>query len=123
MRISDWSSDVCSSDLIEQPHARRAAADDAQRIERHPDQLGLVGDEHELVALRRREAGDDGAVAAAVVDLGDALAAAPGAAIFVRRGELAIDICADGAGERPADRQPGDAFSAETRRAGKGSWS
>src|SRR3546814_5933858 len=63
------------------------------------DQLGLVGDEHELVALRRREAGDDGAVAADVVDIGDALAAAPGAAIFVRRGELAIAIGADGEDE------------------------
>src|SRR3546814_16518147 len=75
------------------------------------DQLGLVGDEHELVALRRREAGDDGAVAADVVDIGDALAAAPGAAIFVRRGELAIAIGADGEDELLAARQLGEACS------------
>src|SRR3546814_1166285 len=27
MRISDWSSDVCSSDLVEPPHPRRALTD------------------------------------------------------------------------------------------------
>src|SRR3546814_1497994 len=63
---------------VEQAHTGRAAADDAQRIEAHADQLRLVGDEHQLMRLRRREAGDDRAVAADIVDIGDALAAAAG---------------------------------------------
>src|SRR3546814_17984426 len=45
MRISDWSSDVCSSDVVEQHQARRAHADP------------LVGRLHELPGERRPEGG------------------------------------------------------------------
>src|SRR3546814_7694484 len=34
MRISDWSSDVCSSDLAEQDHGRRLDGDRQQDLER-----------------------------------------------------------------------------------------
>ena len=47
------------------------------------DHLGLVGDQHDLLAELGREAGDDVAVALRRVDVGDALAAAVGAAIFI----------------------------------------
>src|SRR3546814_9613286 len=55
--------------------------------------------------LRRREAGDDRAVAADIVDIGDALAAAAGTAIFIGRRQLAIAIGADGEDELFAPRQ------------------
>src|SRR3546814_12246671 len=55
--------------------------------------------------LRRREAGDDRAVAADIVDIGDALAAAAGTAIFIGRRQLAIAIGADGEDERVAPRK------------------
>src|SRR3546814_5347240 len=89
MRISDWSSDVCSSDLVvrdvEQAHARAAAADDAHRIEAHANQLRLIGDEHQLMRLGGGKARDDGAVAGDIVDIGDPLTAATGAAILDRK--------------------------------------
>ena len=47
--------------------------------------LRLVGDQHQLLARRHREAGDDAAVAFRRVDVGDALAAAVGAAILIGR--------------------------------------
>src|SRR3546814_13475687 len=49
--------------------------------------------------LFRSEAGDDGAVAADIVDIGDPLTAATGAAIFIGRGDLAIAVGADGEDE------------------------
>src|SRR3546814_19355978 len=49
--------------------------------------------------LGRGEAGDDGAVAADIVDIGDPLTAATGAAIFIGRGDLAIAVGADGEDE------------------------
>src|SRR3546814_6761486 len=55
--------------------------------------------------LRRREACDDRAVAADIVDIGDALAAAAGTAIFIGRRQLAIAIGADGEDELLAPSQ------------------
>src|SRR3546814_1143079 len=105
MRISDWSSDVCSSDLdVEQAHARGTAADNTQAVEPHADELCLVGDEHQLMRPRRRETGDDRAVAADIVDVGDALATAAGPAIFISRRQLAIAIGGDGEEELLAPR-------------------
>src|SRR3546814_946932 len=42
MRISDWSSDVCSSDLLRQP-PRDPAADAADALDRDAHALGAVG--------------------------------------------------------------------------------
>ncbi|KIU01543.1 hypothetical protein QU38_01085, partial [Staphylococcus aureus] len=80
---------------IEQAHARRAAADHAQVAQRHADHLGLVGDQHQLVSLARREARHHRPVAADIVDIGDALAAAASASIFIGRAQLAIAVRAD----------------------------
>ena len=63
------------------------------------DHLALVGDQHQRLALVRREGGDDAAVAFRRVDVGDALAAAVGAAIFIGRGALAVAVFGDGQDE------------------------
>src|SRR3546814_15368822 len=44
MRISDWSSDVCSSDLLPRDHALRLALAKAQAVARGPDEIVLAGD-------------------------------------------------------------------------------
>ena len=69
----------------EQADTRRATANHAQGRKGETDEFGLIGDQHQLVSLNGREAGDDGAVAANIVYIGDTLATAPGAAIFKRR--------------------------------------
>src|SRR3546814_16257322 len=56
MRISDWSSDVCSSDLAQRPHDERQHAGLA--VQRLADRRGLaatVGTEHDLVRQQRRQ--------------------------------------------------------------------
>src|SRR3546814_4479181 len=72
MRISDWSSDVCSSDL-----------------------LGLIGHQHQMIIVMRRETGHHRSVAGDVVDVGDALPAAVGPAIFIGGRQLAIAVGTD----------------------------
>src|SRR3546814_3125662 len=44
---------------IEQSHARRLAANHAQGIEPHANELRLIGDEHQMVVFPGGEAGDD----------------------------------------------------------------
>src|SRR3546814_18565552 len=58
MRISDWSSDVCSSDLIEGPQQRQ----DSQRLLHRP---ALIGIDHEgrLAAEQRAQAAQAALVA------------------------------------------------------------
>src|SRR4030095_1478222 len=63
---------------IEQSDAGRPPAEHPQRLvrirlapelDRHPDHLRLVGDEHELLAVAGREARDDRTVALDIVDV------------------------------------------------------
>src|SRR3546814_9064460 len=57
-RISDWSSDVCSSDLIQPPLA--AAADEAQKLDRDQQyQHADIGEIGEILENANREAPDD----------------------------------------------------------------
>src|SRR3546814_8593655 len=44
MRISDWSSDVCSSDLIEEAIRERADMEGARDAGEHDAQAGAIGD-------------------------------------------------------------------------------
>src|SRR3546814_16885860 len=44
MRISDWSSDVCSSDLQQGEHAERTDCDDGQVAEEYPRPGPIVAD-------------------------------------------------------------------------------
>ena len=81
---------------VEQPDPGAAASDHAQAFKRQADQLGLIGDQNQLVGPGRCKARHDRAIAADIVDIGDALTAAPGAPIFVSLTELAIAIGADG---------------------------
>src|SRR3546814_2032969 len=59
MRISDWSSDVCSSDLDDRRHPRRVRGrledDDAARREREPD----LAETRTPRPVPRNDAGDD----------------------------------------------------------------
>ena len=75
------------------------AAHDADIDHGGADHLALIGDQHQLRALARREAGDDAAVAFRRVDVGDALAAAVRAAIFIRRRTLSVAVLGDGQDE------------------------
>ncbi len=52
-----------------------------------------------MIAVARGEAGDNRAVTRDIVDVGDALTAAAGAAIVVGRRQLAIAVGADGEDE------------------------
>src|SRR3546814_2263040 len=54
MRISDWSSDVCSSDLAELPVRGRASAVQHPEFGQHE---GTTADRHDPAAARRQEAG------------------------------------------------------------------
>ena len=65
--------------------------------------------------LMGREAGDDRAVALEIVDIGDALAAAVGAAIFVGRAALAVAVGADGEDELLGRRELGHPLGRERR--------
>src|SRR5690348_5529245 len=91
--------DMLVSRDLEDRDTLRVAAHDADVADRRADHLALVGDEHQLLALARREARHDTAVALGGVDVGDALAAAIGAAIFVSRRALAIAVLSDGEDE------------------------
>src|SRR3546814_7196964 len=62
MRISDWSSDVCSSDLDELLAARRDFALPREEVDRFPalEHLWLVGGEpgaHRKIGLRQEDGG------------------------------------------------------------------
>ena len=64
----------------------------------HADQLALVGDQQDLVALLHREGGDQPAALAGQVLGQQALAAAAGAAVVVGRGALADSLRTTGSG-------------------------
>src|SRR3546814_18867332 len=58
MRISDWSSDVCSSDLrqqIETPKHRRGADDIGRRAAKEPFDLRCAAAEHHQTHAHRNE--------------------------------------------------------------------
>src|SRR3546814_5474259 len=61
MRISDWSSDVCSSDLIGFGRVRIVRAKLAPHLPRHPQQQQAAGEQQadDLEQLRRRQREDD----------------------------------------------------------------
>ena len=69
-----------------------------------------------MILMRDREATDDQAVAGDIVDIGDALATATGAAIIIGRTDLAIAIGADGQDELFRLGKGGHAFGAVDRR-------
>ena len=78
---------------MEQPHSGAATADDPQPggivagglgLDRQANELGLIGYKDQLLTEFDREARDNRAVAGDVVDVGDPLSAASGAAIFIR---------------------------------------
>ncbi len=68
---------------IKQTHTRTCPANNAHAAETDADQLGLIGDQHQLITGRRGKAGHHLAIALDVVDIGDAHAAAASPAIFI----------------------------------------
>ena len=80
-------------------HALRAAADDADVVDRHADDLAAVGDQHDLVAVLDREGGDQRAVPLVDRHGDDAFAAAPGDPVLVGRRALAVAVLRDGQDE------------------------
>src|SRR5690348_15228323 len=54
--------DVLALGGAEERHALRAAAGDADVVDRHADDLAAIGDQHDLVAVLDREGGDELAV-------------------------------------------------------------
>src|SRR3546814_6384381 len=62
MRISDWSSDVCSSDLLELEHAHRPVPDDGAGLFQDAGQLlrGLRADVEDEVVVGHRVGRLDG---------------------------------------------------------------
>src|SRR4029079_10730322 len=87
--------DMLTLGHAEDRYALRVAAHDADVADRRADHLALVGDQHQRLALARLEGGDDPAVALRRVDVGDALAAAVGAPVFIGRRSLAVAILGD----------------------------
>src|SRR5512146_3309906 len=83
----------------EDGHALSIAAHDPDVADRGADHLALVGDEHELLAGMRREAGDDAAITLGRVDVRDALAASVGAAVLVSGRTLAVAVLGNGEDE------------------------
>src|SRR3546814_1532927 len=68
MRISDWSSDVCSSDLQPQPDQRDSAGQQQQPAEPTAPKAGVDGvDPVDQLARRRLLAGDIGREQGAVI--------------------------------------------------------
>ena len=57
-----------------------------------PDDLPMVGNQHQLIFLDNGEAGHHFAIAVACLDIGDALAATTGLAIVSDRGAFAITV-------------------------------
>src|SRR3546814_11195877 len=62
MRISDWSSDVCSSDLLEAGAAAALVGHAGQHPAELPDLLELGAEEQELLVPTRRGVDVDGRV-------------------------------------------------------------
>src|SRR5215467_8565657 len=75
---------------VEHDYALRAAAGDADAVDRAADQLPAVGHQHDLVGFLDRERGDDAAVARGHRHGDDAFAAAPGGTVFIGGRALAI---------------------------------
>src|SRR6185437_12564701 len=80
----------------ENGHAAGAASLDAHACHRHADDLALIADQHQVVALFHRERSHDGVVLPAHVEGYDARTAASGDAIFVGTGALAETAFGDG---------------------------
>src|SRR5207249_9259433 len=81
---------------VEHDDAPGLTALDADLRDTDTDQLAAVGDQHELIGFLYREGSDqpadartNGAALVAVVHCDNALSAAPGGTILVRRGSLA----------------------------------
>src|SRR6185437_4130363 len=94
----------------EDRHALGVAAHDPDVAHRGADHLALVGDQHQRLALVRGEGRDDAAIALRRVDVGDALTAAVGSAIFIGRRALAVAVLGDREDELLPLRQLGDAL-------------
>src|SRR5262249_4886377 len=77
---------------IEHDHPLRRAAHDADAFDRDADQLAAIRDEHELIAFLHREGANQLAVPLIDRHGDDAFAAAPGDAVFVRAGPLAVAV-------------------------------
>ena len=92
----------------EDHHALRIAPGDADRTDGGADHLALVGGEHDLLARLDREARHHAPIARPGVDVGDALAAAIGAAIFIGAGALAKAVLGNGEDELLAFGHFGD---------------
>src|SRR3546814_3272602 len=112
MRISDWSSDVCSSDLFDQAILRAGA------VERHAELIGAfdlpVRDEHERDVRVGGKGRGARCVAAVVVNDGQVVAGARDDALQRRDRRIRIDLRRAAAelidvGRRTDD---GDAFHA-----------
>src|SRR3546814_9234320 len=76
----------------EQGDALGYAAGDADVGHLHANEFGLIRDQHQMLSVAHREAGDDVAIAFGRIDIGDALPAATGAAIFIGARTLAIAV-------------------------------
>ena len=94
---------------VEQPHPGAAAPDHPEAGKRQANQLGLIGHQHQLIGQDCREAGYHRTIAGDIVDIGDTLTAAAGAAVFIGRGHLAIAIGADSEDELLTFRHFGNA--------------
>src|SRR6185369_26480 len=80
---------------IEHDDALRRAAGDADVLDRAADQLALVGDQHDLIAVLHGERRHQLAVAVVDAHRDDAFAAAAGGAVLVGRGALAVAVDGD----------------------------
>src|SRR3546814_20164771 len=70
MRISDWSSDVCSSDLIEEAQVGGAVAEDeAVAVRREPPALPFIGEGAERLQVPEAPAMADAALPGVADDL------------------------------------------------------
>ncbi len=88
--------DLFALSRIEDDDALRAATGDADAFDRTADQLAAIGHQHDSIAIFDRHGGDERAVTRSDRHGDNAFAAAPGDAIFVRGGALAIAIGGDG---------------------------
>src|SRR5690606_34617908 len=97
-------------------HPLRAARHYADRLvaaHRQADGLAAIADQHDLVFLSHREAGNEVAVALVHRHGDDALTATPGDPVLVARGPLAVAVLRDGQDELLGGAHGGIAFLAE----------
>src|SRR3546814_12756919 len=107
MRISDWSSDVCSSDLREAARRTLAAdldADIADHVMHHEQWMRAQGTLQPLAEQRvKLETASYGAGRASLIDVADAFAALAAATLTTVDREA--KVAADGAGLNFTDRK------------------